>query len=159
MGRFALIWVALAAIMVVGWSVPGGKAQAMGLCNCCDSTLTQSCSKICSAISLAPGMCPAIVDYKGTGGTPKGANPLNGMSFKDLAIGEPTRWQLELFRRFLESGRRQGISSYKSALRKLKRRKISKTDFDKVNGLYQEAIINYYHGIRAYLNRVGTKSD
>lgn len=159
MGRFALLWVALAAIMVFGWSEPGGKAQAMGLCNCCDGTLTQSCNKICSKISLAPGMCPAIVDYEGTGGTPKGANPLNGMSFKDLAIGEPTRGRLERFRRFVESGRRQGISSYKSALRHLKRRKISETAFDKAKSLYQEAIINYYHGIRAYLNRVGTKSD
>ncbi len=159
MGRFALLGVALAAVMLFGLSVPGGKARAMGVCNCCESSLTQSCSKICSVTSLAPGMCPVVVDFEGTGAAVKGANPLNGMSLRDMALGEPTRWQLELFRLFLEKARRQGISSYNSALRRLKRGKISEADFDKVNGLYQEAIINYYHGIRAYLNRVGTKSD
>lgn len=159
MGRFAMLMAAVVALISFGLSLGGSRAEATGLCNCCANSLTQSCGKVCAAISLAPGLCPAVVDYEGTGAAVKGANPLNGMSFKELAPGEPTPWQLELFRQFLESGRRKGIASYNSALHQLKRHKIDKGDFDKVNGLYDEATINYYHGIRAYLNRVGRKSD
>jgi hypothetical protein len=159
MGRFAMLVAAMAALIGFGLSLSGNRADAMGMCNCCASPLSQSCSKVCAAISLAPGLCPAVVDYEGTGAAAEGANPLNGMSFKELAPGEPTPWQLELFRQFLESGRRKGIASYNSALHQLKRHEIGKGDFDKVNGLYDEATINYYHGIRAYLNRVGRKSD
>jgi hypothetical protein len=149
-----------AVLIGFGLSVAGDRAEAVGLCSCCASSLTPSCGKVCAAISLTPGMiCPATVDYEGAGAASEGANPLNGMSLKELAPGEPTPWQLELFRQFLESGRRKGISSYNSALRQLSRHEIDKGDFDKVNGRYHEATINYYHGIRAYLNRVARKSD
>lgn len=159
MGRFTMLVAVIAVLIGFGLGLAGNRAEAMGLCNCCESSLTPSCGKVCAAISLAPGMCPAIVDYEGKGATAEGANPLNGMSFKELAPGEPTPWQLELFRQFLESGRRKGIASYNSALRQLNRHEIDKGDFDRVNALYHEATINYYHGIRAYLNRVGSKSD
>jgi len=138
---------------------PSERAEAVGLCNCCDSALTPSCGKVCATVSLAPGMCPVIADYEGSGATVPGNNPLNGMSLRDMTLGDPTPWQLEEFRKFLETGRRKGIASYNTALRKLKRRKITQAEFDRVGTLYREAMVNYYHGIRAYLNRVGRKSD
>ncbi len=104
-------------------------------------------------------MCPAAVDYDSTGAAAEGANPLNGTSLKDLSLGNPTRWQLELFRRFVEKGRRQAIATYKVALRHLKRGKITEAEFARSKTIYDEALVNYYHGIRAYLDRVGTKSD
>lgn len=157
MGRFF----ALGIVLLMGWGLAGmaDRARAMGFCNCCASELTQSCGKVCAAISLKPGACPAIVDYEGTGSTAEGANPLNGMSLRDMALGAPTPWQLELFRQFLEKSRRQAISTYKKALGALKRKEIEKPEYDKSRALYDEALVNYYHGIRAYLNRVGTKSD
>jgi hypothetical protein len=155
MGRFLAVAAVLAAMMVFGLA---DRAQAMGFCNCCEESLTQSCGKVCAAISLSPGMCPAIVDYKGKGATAKGANPLNGMSLREVALGEPTPWRLELFRRFMEKGRRQAVRSYKKAMRAMRRHRIDEADFEKANALYKEALVNYYHGIRAYLNRVGTKS-
>lgn len=158
MGRLALLAAAMAAVMGIGLAV-SEKSAAMGLCNCCDSSLTPSCGKICAAISLAPGMCPAIVDYEGTGATVKGANPLNGMSLRDISLGEPTPGRLERFRRFMEKGRRQAVRSYEKALRHMRRGKISEPQFTKAKSLYDEALVNYYHGIRAYLNGVGTKSD
>src|SRR4029453_18945548 len=129
MGRFAMLVAAVAALIGFGLSLASNRAEAMGLCNCCASSLTPSCGKVCAKISLMPGMCPAIVDYEGTGATAKGANPLNGMSLKEFAPGEPTPWQLELFRQFLESGRRKGITSYNSALHQLKRHEIDQGDF------------------------------
>ena len=159
MGRFELWGAAVAAVVGFGLFTPVERAEAVGLCNCCETSLTASCGKVCAAISLAPGMCPAIVDYEGAGATAAGANPLNGMSLKDMALGDPRPGQLEEFREFLEAGRRQAIASYNTALRALKRHKITQADFDKADALYKEALVNYYHGIRAYLNRVGSKSD
>jgi hypothetical protein len=161
MGRFWALGAALAVVMAMGFGLAAqaDRAEAMGFCNCCDSNLTQSCGKVCAAVSLKAGMCPAIVDYEGTGAASAGANPLNGMSLREVALGEATPWQLELYRRFVEKGRRAAVRSYKKALRQLRHHWISEADFQKDDALYKEALVNYYHGIRAYLNRVGTKSD
>ena len=159
MGRFSMLAAVMAVLIGFGLSLPGSRAEAMGLCNCCAGSLTSSCSKVCAAITLTPGVCPAIVDYEGTGAALQGANTLNGMSFKEFALGEPTPWQLELFRRVLESGRRKSVASYKLALHQLNRHEIGQDDFDKSKSLYGEALVNYYHGIRAYLIRIGRKSD
>ncbi|WP_162914295.1 hypothetical protein [Taklimakanibacter lacteus] len=159
MGRLVVLAAALAVTIGLSLVAAAGRSAAMGLCNCCETSLTPSCGKVCAGTTLTPGMCPAIVDYEGTGAAAKGSNPLNGMSLKDLSIGTPTAWQLELFRRFLEKGRRQAVATYKTALRHLRRGKISETELAKAKPLYDEALVNYYHGIRAYLNSVGTKSD
>ena len=151
--------IALAAMIGFGLAAMSERSVAMGFCNCCDTGLPQSCVAICAAIKQKFEMCPAVVDYDGTGAATKGTNPLNGMSLREVALGEPSPWQLELYRRFTESGRRQAVRSYKEALHRLKRHRISEADFAKANTLYREALVNYYHGIRAYLNRVGTKSD
>ncbi|MGE0240428.1 MAG: hypothetical protein AB7F09_03800 [Parvibaculaceae bacterium] len=156
MGRLLALGAVLAVVLGFGLS---DRSAAMGFCNCCDASLTQSCGKACAAISLKAGQCPAIVDYEGMGAAAEGANPLNGVSLREVALGEPTPWQLELFRRFMEKGRRQAVGAYKKAQRQLKRHRISAADFAKADALYKEALVNYYHGIRAYLNRVGTKSD
>lgn len=159
MGRFLALGTALAVILGFSLAGPADRANAMGFCDCCDNSQTQSCGKVCAATSLKPGMCPAIVDYEGTGAASKGANPLNRMSLREVALGEPSPGQLESFRRFVEKGRRQAVRSYKKAMRQLRRHRISEADFEKADALYREALVNYYHGIRAYLNRVGTKSD
>jgi len=104
-------------------------------------------------------MCSVVVDYDGAGSASAGTNRLNGMSLKDMTLGDPSPWQLELFRRFMEKARRHAVASYKKAMRQLKTHQITKTDFDSADALYREALVNYYHGIRAYLDRVGTKSD
>jgi hypothetical protein len=159
MGRLWALGTALVVVMGFCLSAMAPRAEAMGFCNCCATSLTQSCGKVCAAISLKSGMCPAIVDYEGTGATSKGANPLNGMSLREVALGEPSPGKLERYRRFVERSRRHAVSAYKKAMRQLRRHRISEADFEKADALYREALVNYYHGIRAYLNRVGTKSD
>jgi hypothetical protein len=159
MKRLAVLAAAWAVVMGLGSTEMADRAEAMGFCNCCDSSLTQPCGKVCAVVSLKAGMCPAIVDYDGTGATTRGANPLNGISLREVVLGQPRPSQLEKFRRFMEKGRRQSVSSHKKAMRQLRRHRISNADFTKAENLYKEALVNYYHGIRAYLNRVGTKSD
>jgi hypothetical protein len=159
MGRSWALAAALAAVMGLGLATMPDRSEAMGFCNCCDSHPAQSCGKVCAANSLEPAMCRVLVDYHGAGSASPGANPLNGMSLKDMTLGEPTPWQLELFRRFMEKGRRHAVASYKKAMRQVKRHRLTEADFERADALYREALVNYYHGIRAYLNRVGTKSD
>jgi hypothetical protein len=159
MGRSLALGAALAAMMGAGLVVTPDRGEAMGFCNCCDGQLARSCGTVCAAVSLKAGMCPAIVDYEGTGSASKGANPLNGMSLRDMTLGEPSPWQLELFRRFMEKGRRHAVASYKKAMRQLNRHQLTRVEFESADALYREALVNYYHGIRAYLNHVGTKSD
>jgi len=159
MARSLALGTVLAAVIGLGLAVTADRSEAMGFCNCCDGQLTQSCSKLCAAVSLKPGMCPTAVDYDGAGSAREVANPLNGMSLRDMTLGEPSPWKLELFRRFMEKGRRHAVSTYKKALRQFKRHQLTRADFESADTLYREALVNYYHGIRAYLNRVGTKSD
>jgi hypothetical protein len=110
MRRLAVL-AAWAVVMGLGSTEMADRAEAMGFCNCCDSSLTQSCGKVCAVVSLKAGMCAAIVDYDGTGATTRGANPLNGISLREVVLGQPRPSQLEKFRRFMEKGRRQSVSS------------------------------------------------
>ncbi|HTN97590.1 MAG TPA: hypothetical protein VL101_11490, partial [Nordella sp.] len=73
MGRLQFWGAAVAAVIGLGLFAPAEKANAIGLCNCCETTLTATCGKVCAVISLEPGMCPAIVDYEGTGAAASGA--------------------------------------------------------------------------------------
>jgi hypothetical protein len=101
----------------------------------------------------------ATVDYDGAGLATSALNPLNGLSLKELTLGDPSPWQLELFRRFLESGRAKAVISYDHALDQLHHRKIERSELDHEGVIYKEALVNYYHGIRAYLIRAGSKPD
>jgi len=157
MGRAWVLGTALTVAMGSGLAIVADHAEAMGFCNCCNSSPTQSCGKICASTNLTPAMCPVIVDYETSAA--QDANPLNGLSLRDITLGEPTPWRLELFRRFVENGRRQAVRSYKKAMRDERHHRNNGADYKKADALYKEALVNYYHGIRAYLNRVGTKSD
>ncbi len=158
-GRFAISAATAGLLISLGWASAASVAQSIGLCNCCAGTFTQSCSKACAALKNTPGQCSVIVDYEAKAVQSQGTNPLNGISLKEMSLGEPSPAQLERFRRFLEKGRRKALASYKTALHQVKRRKISAADFDEARALYKEAMVNYYHGIRSYLDRVGRKSD
>jgi len=146
----------LAAIGMIGLMRP---AIAVGLCDCCTQELNQSCQTVCAGQTKVQGQCMAAVDYAGKGGTERGKNPLTGISLKDLSLGNPTAGQLESFRRFLEAGRRRAIAEYNRAARRLRYGRITESGFAAAKASYREAMVNYYHGIHAYLNKIGAKSD
>jgi hypothetical protein len=156
-GRAAVAAMVASLAMALG-SVDG--APAIGLCDCCAKDMGGgSCAAACSGKAKAPGQCTAIIDYAGKGAASDGRNPLNGISLRELSVGNPTPGELETFRRFLEAGRRRAIADYNRALWRLKHRRIDQAKFDAAKALYKEALVNYYHGIHAYLNKVGAKSD
>jgi hypothetical protein len=149
------------AVLVAGFAAAFGigEARAVGLCDCCASSLTTSCDAVCKKVTLEPQQCPAVVDYEGDGDTVKGKNPLNGRSLKDMVLGEPRREQLEDFRRFLERGRRDAVWVYVKALKAFRAKKITEEELKAAKALNEEALVNYYHGMNAYLTAVGTKTD
>jgi hypothetical protein len=148
-------------VMAQGLMLAGapGPASAIGVCDCCATDLASTCQAACTGETKAPGQCAAVVDYAGKGATADDKNPLTGISLRDLSLGNPTRAELESFRRFLEAGRRRAIADYNRAAFRLQHSRITQDQFNAANALYKEAMVNYYHGIRAYLVKVGTKSD
>jgi hypothetical protein len=151
----------LAGAVLAGFAGTFGTvgARAAGLCDCCASSLTPSCETACKPVTLAPAQCPAIVDYEGSGDTVSGKNPLNGRSLKDIMLGDPSRQQLEAFRIFLENSRRDAVWVYVKALKAFRQTKITEEELATAKALNEEALVNYYHGMNAYLTAVGTKAD
>ena len=145
-----------AGLLISGGS---GASGAAGLCDCCGNDLNASCARVCADRPKAPGQCTATVDYKGKGASKVDHNPLTGISLKEISIGDPTPPQLESFRRFLESNRRLAIRQYNRAAWRLQHGRITEENFAAAKALYREAMVNYYHGMRAYLNKLGVKSD
>lgn len=134
-------------------------AHAVGLCGCCIEQPVEACAAACAAAPKAAGQCLALVVHGGTGEVGGTGNPLNGFSFKDLDLGNPSAAQAEKLRRFLEKHRRRAARSYTAAAKLYQRGKLGREAMDKAKALLDEANVNYQHGIRAYLNRIGRKSD
>ncbi|HUQ35959.1 MAG TPA: hypothetical protein VM144_06225 [Aestuariivirga sp.] len=128
--------------------------NAAGLCNCCATGIAESCSSVCAPVKPATGQCVAKVDYAGEAVIADGDNPLYGISLLTLDLKDAVRPELEGVRRLLEDSRR-GVE---------KDRKISALDFRKgkiddaalaVNTKrYEDAIVNYYLGLRVYRDRL-----
>jgi hypothetical protein len=134
-------------------------AQAVGLCNCCLDPLPAACSASCAARQTTPGQCPAFVIYDGEGALGLTGNPLNAMSLKELDVGTPRRTELEKFRVFVEKYRRLAVQDWKRAARAYDRGKLGKDAFEAASTLYRDALVGYYHGIRAYRENIGSASE
>jgi hypothetical protein len=145
------------AVAACGWLVGPGlrPVEAVGLCNCCLDPLPAACSASCAARQNTPGQCPAFVIYDGDGATGATGNPLNAMSLKELDVGSPRRLELEQLRRFLEKYRRQAVQDWRKALNAYTRGKLGKDAFETASTLYRDALVGYYHGIRAYRENIG----
>ncbi|CAN5531749.1 hypothetical protein BH10PSE7_BH10PSE7_02880 [soil metagenome] len=144
-----------AALLIAGTA----SAGAVGLCDCCAQSPPQSCAALCSPAANQPAQCHVAVDYDGPGGTVKGVNPLTGLSLQNLSLGEPSAGQLERFRKFLEKNRRRAVRSHRGDLRLAHWRMLDDAALAERTARYRQALVNYYHGIRAYLVRVGAKPD
>jgi hypothetical protein len=152
---FALAMAACGLLAVTG----SRPVQALGLCNCCLDPMPAACSAACAARQNTPGQCPAFVIYDGDGAVGATGNPLTAMSLKELDVGKPRRTELEQFRRFLEKYRRLAVQDWRKALNAYTRRKLGKDAFEAASTLYRDALVGYYHGIRAYRENIGSASE
>jgi hypothetical protein len=138
----------------MGLLLASAPVNAASLCNCCATGVSESCNVTCAPAKPAPSQCVARVDYAGEAVIADGDNPLYGISLLSLDLNDAARPELEGIRRLLEDSRR-GVE---------KDRKISALDFRKgkiddaaltVNTKrYEDAIVNYYLGLRAYRDRL-----
>ena len=145
------IFLGLASLGLLLTSAPVNTAS---LCNCCATGTAENCSTACAPVKPAPNQCVAKVDYTGEAVIADGANPLYGISLLGIEMKDALRPELEGVRRLLEDSRR-GVE---------KDRKISALDFRKgkiddaalaVNTKrYEDAIVNYYLGLRVYRDRL-----
>src|SRR4029450_14136602 len=98
MGRSLALGTVTAVVMGFGLATMADRSEGMGFCNCCDSQLAQSCGKVCGSNNLKPGICPVMVDYDGAGSASAGANPLNGMSLREMTLAQPSHRHTRVLR-------------------------------------------------------------
>lgn len=132
---------------------PAAKAGAVGICKCDQQAgILPACKNICEeAASHSNFPRPAV--YFGTDETVCNAKqPLNGTSLKFLYIPKPTRKNMEDFRQFLETNRKNSEKMFKAYKHSYKIGHVGPEEFREAEKIRDEALVNYHHGMRVYLN-------
>ena len=83
-----------------------------------------------------------------------GDNPLYGISLLGLDLKDAVRPELEGVRRLLENSRRGIEKDRKASARDFRRGKINDATLAVNTKRYEDAIVNYYLGLRAYRDRL-----
>ena len=83
----------------------------------------------------------------------EGDNPLYGISLLGLDLEDAVRPELEGVRRLLENSRRGFEKDRKASARDFRRGKIDDDALAVNTKRYEDAIVNYYLGQRAYRDR------
>lgn len=137
-----------ALVLLVAGIAP---AQSANLCNCCgEADTVESCTVACVPLKPAAGQCVATVDFAGSAEIGEGINPLYDVPLQNVWLGSARRDQLEIFRRLLETARKGAESDRRTALTAYSRSKIDKVEADRRASRYDDAMINYYLGTKAY---------
>ena len=130
-----------------------GPAQAAGVCNCCSGEVEELCKSACTETNQGNAVCRPAAWY-GDADAVGGDRPLNGFSFKELDLSGAIRQELEALRVWLERQRRATEVRANRTLRNMKRGRASMDEFKASQSEREEAIINYQHGIQAYIAAV-----
>ena len=94
------------------------------------------------------------MDYAGEAVIADGDNPLYGISLLGLDLKDAVRPKLEGIRRLLEDSRRGAEKDRKALARDFRKGKIDKAALAVNTKRYEDAIVNYYLGLRAYRDRL-----
>jgi hypothetical protein len=132
------------------------SVNAANLCNCCDMGAAESCTAVCASVKPGAGQCVAMVDYAGEATIAAGENPLYGISLRNISLEDAMGPQLEEFRKLLEATRRGVEQDRKVSNRDFAKHKIDEATVLANTKRYEDAIVNYYLGWRAYRDRVAT---
>ena len=95
-----------------------------------------------------------MVDYAGQAVIANGDNPLYGISLLNLDIDDAMRPELEEVRRLLEDLRPGAEKDRKFSARDFRKSKIDEAAVKASTERYEDAIVNYYLGPRAYRDRL-----
>jgi hypothetical protein len=138
----------------LGLLLSSAPVNAASLCNCCATATAQSCSAVCAPAKPAIGQCIAIVDYTAEAVIADGDNPLYGVSLLSLDLKDAVRPELEGVRRLLEDSRRGVEKDRKASARDFRKGRINDAALAANTKRYEDAIVNYYLGLRAYRDRL-----
>lgn len=138
----------------LGLFLASAPVNAASLCNCCATGTAQSCSAVCAPAKPAPSQCVARVDYAGESVIADGANPLYGISLLGIEMKDALRPELEGVRRLLEDSRRGVEKDRKISALDFRNGKIDDAALAANTKRYEDAIVNYYLGLRAYRDRL-----
>jgi len=138
----------------LGLFLASAPVNAASLCNCCATGTAQSCSAVCAPAKPAIGQCVAKVDYAGEAVIADGDNPLYGISLLGLDLKDAMRPELEGVRRLLEDSRRGVEKDRKTSALDFRKGKIDDAALAVNTKRYEDAIVNYYLGLRVYRDRL-----
>ena len=145
------IFLGLAGLGLLLTSTP---VNAASLCNCCATGVAENCSTVCAPAKPDPGQCIARMNYAGEAVIADGENPLYGISLLGLDLDDAMRPELEGVRRLLEASRRGAEKDRKNSERDFRTGKIDDAALVVNTKRYEDAIVNYYLGLRAYRDRL-----
>jgi hypothetical protein len=145
---------ALLGLAAMGLFLATASVNGASLCNCCASGVTESCSEVCTSAKPASGQCVAIVDYSGEAKIAEGDNPLYDISLRSITFEQAGRQQLESFRKLLEMARRGLEKDRRASKRDFRKHSIDAAAFKANTQRYEDAVVNYYWGLRAYRDRL-----
>ncbi len=151
MGRMGLLGVVITIFISAGL-VMAGTANAVGICKC-DSKkgFQNACLPICKQANEKTSFFRPAVYF---GNEPEVSNdptPLNGTSLKFLYLAHPGRQDMEQFRQFLEKHRLKAEAAFQAFRKAYLDGHVGPEEFVGAEKLRDEALVNYQHGMRAYL--------
>ena len=145
---------ALLGLAAMGLILATTSVNGASLCNCCANGVAESCSAVCASAKPAPSQCVAMVDFAGEATIAEGGNPLYDVSLRSIPLEQAGRQQLESFRKLLELARRGLEKDRKASKRDFRKHSIDEAAFKANTQRYEDAIVNYYFGLRAYRDRL-----
>ena len=145
---------AFLGLAAIGLFLATASANGASLCNCCVSDNSENCAAACSVVKSVPGQCSVVASFAGKKTISTEGNSLYGISLRNLSLVDTTRPQLEDLRKLLENLRRELEKDRKAMMRDYRKHKINEAAFKASTQLYEDAIVNYYSGLRAYRDRL-----
>ncbi len=138
----------------LGLFLASAPVNGASLCNCCATGIAENCRTVCAPAKPASNQCVARVDYAGEAVIADGDNPLYGISLLSLDLKDAARPELEGVRRLLEDSRRGVEKDRKASARDFRKGLIDDAALLVNTRRYEDAIVNYYLGLRAYRDRL-----
>lgn len=151
MPRWQIMTLALSAVLA-GIVVEPAPSRAVGICKCdSDKGFEAVCLPICKQANEKTSFFrPAVYfgnDLKVSGDK----SPLNGTSLKYLYISGQTRQGMEALRKYLERHRKKAEKKFQVMRRAYLHGHVGPEEFRQAEKMRDEALVNYYHGMRIYL--------
>lgn len=135
-----------------GLGVSSSTALAVGICKCDSKTGFESaCLPICKEANEKMSFFRPAVYFGKDKKVNADKTPLNGTSMKFLYLSHPSRAGMESFRKYLEKHRKVAETEFKKMKRAYLHGHVGPEEFKQAEKVRDEALVNYYHGMRAYL--------